>query len=204
MGTSGAHWRPLLCPRGVARQGWQGVTGGSDGRALASQSLQSVTWHWHGALTWHGAHSHWESADCRDWGPTRSRVHWGPKIVIWWNSEFSTKMRQQHFSLLVFCFFFILNIQTQPLASILPRVEAAEDHWPPPGPGWLSSSLLGPDRHRLTIGTNQELLLKIISSHLYGRRFSLNSYVYWEYSQGMEYEHWKFQHLKSRLVSSVI
>ena len=65
LGTWGAHWGPLLCQRGVA-----GMTGGSDdGRALASHSLQSVTWHWHGALTWHGAQSHWESGDCRDWGP---------------------------------------------------------------------------------------------------------------------------------------
>ena len=56
----------LCCVRGA----WQGVTGGSDdGRALASHSLQSVTWHWHGALTWHGAQSHSESGDCRDWGP---------------------------------------------------------------------------------------------------------------------------------------
>lgn len=115
--------------RGVAREGW--VCQRS--QVVSGQSLESVTWHWHQAPTWHGAHSHWESGDCRGWEPLdhgyiedrtsqhivdnlqRSDLIWGKTHPYWYIS---------------FVCFYPRNSSSgasgQPLASLFPRVEAAE------------------------------------------------------------------------------
>ena len=156
--------------RGVAREGW--VCQRS--QVVSGQSLESVTWHWHQAPTWHGAHSHWESGDCRGWEPLdhgyiedrtsahivdnlqRSELIWGKTHPYWYIS---------------FVCFYPRNSSSG--ASGL-AISPCGGSWVDSGLRQPGSAHSTPARHRLTIGTNQELLIKIISSHLYCRTFLFN------------------------------